>query len=77
MSDECAVSLTSHMNRQNARQYICIEDVRPQGYSITQSIDKHKVCIFSLTLQTFLLLTHVYPINYVNTTKYKIVGFSY
>ena len=44
MSDECAVSLTSHMNRQNSRQYICMEDVRPQGYSITQSIDKHKVC---------------------------------
>ena len=43
MSDESAASLTLHFNRQNQRQYIRVEDVRPRDYVTTQDKEKEKV----------------------------------
>ena len=45
MSDESIASLTLHFNRQNQRQYIRVEDVRPKDYVTTQDKEKTKVRI--------------------------------
>ena len=70
MSDESAASLTLHFNRQNQRQYIRVEDVRPRDYVTTQDKEKEKVSnilkcsVCSYQLKNIIVVTDSFLVRF-------------